>query len=214
MEPYMTKLSLRAVMALALGTCVLPTSFAQGAETAATPVAVQSGKATLSPENTHLQFVCAHRRADKPDPRTGTFTKFGGQAEVDAASKSLKSLSLDIETNSVSTEFKKLTDHLKGPDFFDTREHPKASFKSTKVTAGAKPGEYTITGDLTLHGVTKSIKAPATVSFSDGGFTVNSKFAIDRSEFGMTNLTENVENTVSLTFIVGQKNKVLANAGN
>ena len=210
----MKKLSLRAVMALALGTCVLPLSFVDGAEPAASPVAIQSGKATLSPENTHLQFVCAHRRADKPDPRTGTFAKFTGEAEVDAAAKSLKSLNVDIDTNSVSTEFGKLTTHLKSQDFFDTREHPKASFKSTKVTAGAKPGECTITGDLTLHGVTKSIKAPATVTFTDGGFTLNSKFAIDRSEFGMTFGAENVENTVSLTVIVGQKNKVLANAGN
>jgi polyisoprenoid-binding protein YceI len=205
----MKKLSLRAVVALAIGICCVPPSFVVAAETAASPVAVQSGKATLSPENTHLQFVCAHRRAEKPDPRTGTFAKFTGQAEVDAAAKSLKSLSIDIETNSLSTEFGKLTSHLKSQDFFDTREHPKASFKSTKITAGTKPGEYTITGDLTLHGVTKPIKAPATVSFSDKGFTLDSKFAIDRSEFGMNFGPDQVENTVSLTFIVGQKNKVL-----
>jgi len=206
----MKKLSLRAVAALAIGTCFVPLSFAAGAETAASPVAVQSGKATISPENSHLQFVCAHRKADKPDPRTGTFTKFTGQAEVDSAAKSLKSLSVEIDTNSLSTEFGKLTTHLKSQDFFDTREHPKASFKSTKITAGTKPGEYTITGDLTLHGVTKPVKAPATLSFSDSGFTLNSKFAIDRSEFGMNFGADAIENTVSLTFIVGQKNKVLA----
>jgi polyisoprenoid-binding protein YceI len=194
-------------------TCLFSVLSAKGAETAASPVAVHSGKATLSPENTQLQFVCAHRR-EKPDPRTGTFTKFSGQAEVDSSAKSLKSLSFDIDANSLSTEFSKLTSHLKSQDFFDTREHPKASFKSTKVTAGTKPGEYTITGDLTLHGVTKSIKAPATVSFSDKGFTLTSKFAIDRSEFGMNFGAEQIENTVSLTCIVGEKNKALAEAGN
>jgi polyisoprenoid-binding protein YceI len=209
----MKKHPLRAVMALAVGACSLPWSFVSGAETAPSPVAVSAGKATLTPENTQLQFVCAHRR-EKPDPRTGTFTKFTGQAEVDVAAKTLKSIRLDVDTNSISTEFAKLTGHLKGPDFFDAREHPKASFKSTKVTAGSKPGEYTVTGDLTLHGVTKSIKAPVTVTFSDGGFTLNSKFAIDRSEFGMNYGAEQIENTVTLTFTVGQKNKALAEAGN
>jgi len=200
----MKSFCLRTVVALGLGLCIVPVSSVTAAET---PVAVKSGKAALGPENTRLQFVCAHRR-EKPDPRTGTFSKFSGEAEVDA--QSLKSLTLEIDANSVSTEFGKLTTHLKSPDFLDTREHPKASFKSTKITAGTKPGEYNITGDLTLHGVTKPIKAPATVAVSDKGLTLTSTFAIDRSEFGMNFGAEQIENTVSMTFVIGEKNKALA----
>jgi polyisoprenoid-binding protein YceI len=184
-----------------------------GAETASTPVATDGGQAKLSPANTKLQFVCAHR-GPKPDPRKGTFTKFSGTAEVDASSKTLKSVALEIDTNSISTEFGKLTSHLKGPDFFDTRQHPTASFKSKKVTPGSKAGEYTVVGDLTLHGVTKEVKAPVTVVFGAEGMSLTSQFAIDRSQFGMNFGADKIENTVQLTVAVGEANPKLAEGGN
>ncbi len=210
MKNLFPRLALAAVLGASLSSLA-----AQAAEAPAarpTPVAVASGKAVLSPENTRLQFVCAHR-GPKPDPRVGTFAKYTGSAEVDASSSELKSLSLDIDTNSLTTEFGKLTSHLKTADFFDTREHPKASFVSTKVTSGAQPGEYTITGDLTLHGVTKSIKAPVKVAMQDGGLTLTSNFAIDRSEFGMDYGADKIENTVALTVVIGEKNKLFTEAG-
>jgi len=214
----MKQTALRTLLAAAFGSnlvALVAVSTAFAAETPAAapaPVAAKAGKAALTPENTRLQFVCAHR-GPKPEPRTGTFAKFTGVAEVDTQSKSIKSLSLDIDTNSVTTEFGKLTSHLKSPDFFDTREHPKASFISKKVVPGDKAGQFTVTGDLTLHGVTKEIKAPVTASFTNSGFTVTSDFAIDRSEFGMNYGSDKVENTVALTFVIGEKNKVLGEGG-
>ncbi len=179
---------------------------------AATPVAVNAGKATLSPENTRLQFVCAHL-GEKPDPRTGTFAKFTGTMEADVAAKSLKSLTLDFDVNSLATEFGKLTTHLKSPDFFDTREHPKASFVSKKIAPGTAAGESLVTGDLTLHGVTKSITVPVKTAFAESGITLTSDFAIDRSEFGMKYGLDKVDKKVSLTVVIGEKNKVFAEAG-
>jgi polyisoprenoid-binding protein YceI len=178
---------------------------------AATPVAVSGGKATLSPENTHLQFVCAHL-GDKPDPRTGTFGKFTGTLEADVAAKTIKAVSLDFDATSLNTEFAKLTTHLKSPDFFDTREHPKASFVSKKVAPGAAAGEFQVTGDLTLHGVTKSITLPMKATFANGGVTATSEFTIDRSEFGMKYGIDKVDKKVSLTVVIGEKNKVLSEA--
>lgn len=179
---------------------------------AATPVAVNAGKAALSPENTRLQFVCAHL-GEKPDPRTGTFAKFTGTMEADVAAKSLKSLTLDFDVNSLATEFGKLTTHLKSPDFFDTREHPKASFVSKKIAPGTAAGESLVTGDLTLHGVTKSITVPVKTAFAESGITLTSDFAIDRSEFGMKYGLDKVDKKVSLTVVIGEKNKVFAEAG-
>ncbi|HET6425498.1 MAG TPA: YceI family protein [Planctomycetaceae bacterium] len=176
---------------------------------AATPVPVAGGKAALTPDNTRLQFVCAHL-GDKPDPRTGTFGKFTGTLEADPAAKTIKSIALDFDATSLNTEFAKLTTHLKSPDFFDTREHPKASFVSKKITPGSAAGEFQITGDLTLHGVTKSITLPAKATFADGGVTVTSDFTVDRSEFGMKYGLEKVDKKVSLTVVIGEKNKVLA----
>ena len=50
-----------------------------------------------------------------------------------------------------------LDDHLNSEDFFDTKKFPKATFKSTKVESGSRPGELKVTGNLNLHGVTKPV---------------------------------------------------------
>jgi len=169
---------------------------------AAEPVTIKSGTAALSPDNTKIQFVCAHVGA-KPDPRTGHFAKFTGKAQIDAAANSLKSVSVEIDTNSITTEFDKLTNHLKSPDFFEVRQYPTAKFESTKITPGQ--GQSQITGKLTLHGVTKEISFPATVSITPSGMSLQSEFNIDRSQFGMTFGPDKVENKVALTIAVGDK---------
>ncbi len=171
------------------------------APVAASPVAVADGVAALSPENTKIQFVGTHSGA-KPDPRTGGFAKFSGQAEIDSAKK-LKSVSVEIDTTSLFTSIPKLTDHLKSPDFFEVDEFPTAKFESTQITGeGART---VVTGNLTLHGVTKEISFPATVQVEGEGLLLASQFDIDRTQFGMTYGEGKVENTVSLTVVVGEK---------
>jgi polyisoprenoid-binding protein YceI len=159
---------------------------------------VAGGMAAIGPENSKLQFVCAHVGA-KPDPRKGGFAKFSGKAEVDPAAKSLKSLALDIDTNSLWTEFDKLTTHLKSPDFFEVRRFPTAKFESTKIEPAA------ITGKLTLHGVTKEITIPATITVSDAGVRIASEFTINRLDYGISYDPKKVEEKVALTVVVGEK---------
>jgi len=178
---------------------------ALAAPTTLDPVRVESDVATLGPDNTRIIFVGTHL-GDKPDPRTGGFKSFSGKAEVDADTKMLKSVTLDIDAASLWTEFPMLTDHLKNADFFDVREHPKATFESTSLKAGeAGKGLYTLTGNLTLHGVTKEISCPAEITLTDEGLTVHSKFAIDRTEFGMNFGADKVEKNVALTVTIGAK---------
>ena len=167
-------------------------------------VAIEAGVATLAPENTKIVFVGTHSGA-KPDPRTGGFGKFTGKAEVDADAKTLKAVSVEIETGSLWTQIEMLTNHLKNADFFDVKEHPQAAFQSTKIEAGDATGSVTITGNLTLHGATKEISFPATVSITDAGLTLSSKFTIDRTEFGMTFGEGKVEKKVALTVVIGEK---------
>jgi polyisoprenoid-binding protein YceI len=179
----------------------------QSLAVAATPVAVSGGSATLSPDNTKIQFVGTHSPPKQPDPRTGGFAKFKGKAEVDAATKALKAVSVEIETSSLFTEIgDRLTNHLKSPDFFSVREYPKATFESTKIAAGTG-GKATITGKLSLHGVTKEISFPATVEVGEKGLTLTSEFSIDRTQFGMNyGLAEGgVEPKVSMKVVVGEK---------
>jgi polyisoprenoid-binding protein YceI len=165
------------------------------------PAPIESGIVKLTPENTKIVFVGTH--ANKaPDPRTGYFEQLNGQAEVDADAQSLKSVSLEIETNSLRTEFPKLTNHLNSEDFFDTRQHPTAKFESTRVAAGEN-GQTMITGNLTLLGNTKEISFPATVSVTDGGLNLKAEFTIDRTEFGMDKLQDGVEKAVNIKVTVG-----------
>jgi len=168
---------------------------------AATPVPAQASVCSLNPQNSKLQFVCAHV-GPRPDPRKGGFAKFSGQARLDTAGKALKSVSLEIESGSLWTEIDMLTNHLKSADFFDVRRIPTAKFESTKIEPGS--GKSQITGKLTLHGVTKEISFPATIEVSDAGLTLESEFTIDRSEFGMTYDPKKVENKVTLTVAIGE----------
>jgi polyisoprenoid-binding protein YceI len=168
-----------------------------------TPVPVTDGVAALSADNTKIQFTGTHV-GDKPDPRVGTFGKFSGEAKVDAEAKTLQSVTVEIDTTSITTGFQKLTDHLQSPDFLEVQEYPTAKFESTEIAA-ADGGQVTIKGNLTLHGVTKEISFPATVEVSDEGLTVHSDFSINRSEFGMDFSTDKVDDKVALSVVVGEK---------
>ncbi|MSR44343.1 MAG: YceI family protein [Phycisphaerales bacterium] len=94
-----------------------------------------------------------------------------------------------VQTSSVDTNNKKLDGHLKSPDFFNAAEFPTMTF----VSASAKftgDGKCDVTGDMTMHGVTKSITVPvecSTIS-SMGGATragFEAVFTIKRSDFGI-----------------------------
>jgi len=172
-----------------------------GAEAVAVPV--QGGVATLSPQNTKLQFVCAHVGA-RPDPRKGGFAKFMGKAEIDPATKTLHGLDVDIDTTSLFTEFDMLTNHLKSPDFFEVRRFPTAHFEATKIDPSSG-GACQISGKLTLHGVTKPISFPATVEVNDAGLKLKSEFTLDRTDFGINYDPKKVENKVTLIISVGEK---------
>jgi polyisoprenoid-binding protein YceI len=186
---------LATIVAAAVGT-LSGLGESRGETNAAVPVT--GGIAAISPENTKLQFVCAHVGA-KPEPRKGGFAKFTGKAQVDPTAKSLKSISLDIDTNSLWTEFDMLTTHLKSPDFFEVRRFPTAKFESTKIEPTS------ITGKLTLHGVTKEITAPATITVNDAGVRIASEFTINRLDFGISFDPKKVEDKVALTVVVGEK---------
>ena len=153
----------------------------------------------LNGGNAKVEFVATHV-GDKPDPRKGGFTELSGSIGLDSGKVS--SIAIEIDTSSLYTEINKLTDHLKSPDFFDVRQFPNATFKSTSITADSE-GEVSIRGDLTLLGVTKEIGFLAKVDTADGGVTLTSSFEIDRTEFGMDFGPDKVEKVVKMTVVVG-----------
>ena len=116
----------------------------------------------------------------------GGFTAFTGKINLVNAKPEESSVSVDIDAASLFVDDPKLADHLKTADFFDIAQFPKATFRSTKIEAGAKaPDTHTITGDLELHGQTKSITFPATITVADDSVTVKAGFSINRKDFGI-----------------------------
>lgn len=182
---------------------------ATGDASGLTPVPLEAGVAKLTPDNTRIEFIGTHV-GEKPDPRIGTFESFSGTVEVDPATKALKAISMQINPDSLKTQFDPLTAHLKNPDFLETSEYPELKFQSASVEPGAAPDQFVVKGDLTLHGATRPIAIPTTVSVTDAGVTLKSEFTIDRTEFGMDFGVEKVEKTVSLKVDVGSKNVIPA----
>lgn len=118
-----------------------------------------------------------------------TLTHFGGFAEFEGnitlvdGQAAGSAVEVVIKTASIFSDDPKLTNHLKTEDFFDVANIPEASFRSSEIKA-TEDG-YVVTGDFSLHGVTKSISFPAKIDVSDARFAVDSTFTINRKDFGM-----------------------------
>lgn len=86
----------------------------------------------------------------------GKFTKFSGSVLSDKPDFSDAKIDITIDVNSINTEAPQRDAHLKSADFFDVAKFPSIVFKSKKLTAAGK-NKYKLTGDITMHGVTKEI---------------------------------------------------------
>ena len=174
----------------------------QQTQAATTPVPVQS-VVFISPTNSRISFVGIHV-GDDPKPRLGGFKQLQGYAVVDPGSNTINSIVIDINVDSVWTQFEKLTGHLKNADFFDTATFPSARFASTAVNTGEN-GQCEITGELTLHGQTKAVSFPAQYRLQNGGLLLAAKFQLDRSQFGMDQMLSGVDKMVEVEIFVGQQ---------
>lgn len=114
----------------------------------------------------------------------GTFGDYSGSISVVDESIEKSSVSVKIDLKSLSIEPEKLKGHLMSPDLFDVEKFPTAEFTSTKIEP-AEGGKYQVTGNLTLHGVTKSIAFPAAIALTKEGATVKTEFGINRKDFGI-----------------------------
>ncbi|MDQ2921320.1 MAG: YceI family protein, partial [Acidobacteriota bacterium] len=138
-------------------------------------------KYLITPDTSKIEFDASKVTGS----HHGSFEKFSGS--IDYAGQPEKShVIITIDTASVTTDTPDLTKHLKTADFFDVAKYPQARFESTEIKAGGEKGAtHTVTGNLQLHGVTKSITFPATIVVSHGVTTVDSTFVINRKDFGI-----------------------------
>jgi polyisoprenoid-binding protein YceI len=178
------RLTLTAVFALFLITaCNDPASDKPKAATSeaapASSPAVKGEKYLITPDSSKIEFVGSKVTGS----HNGSFGKFSGA--IDYAGQPEKSrVTVTIDMSSVSTTEAKLTEHLKTPDFFDVAKFPQATFESTEIKPGGeKGGTHTITGNLQLHGVTKSITFPATITATPGGSYSRKHFQHQQKRF-------------------------------
>jgi polyisoprenoid-binding protein YceI len=118
----------------------------------------------------------------------GEFDKVSGTIEFDPANAAASSVEASIDVASISTRETDRDNHLKSADFFDAANFPVITFKSTSVAADGSG--YKVTGDLTIHGVTKPVTLEVesiTDEVKDGwGFMrrgLEAKTKIDRRDF-------------------------------
>ena len=147
-----------------------------------------SSKWVLDPTHSDLQFKIKHLMITNV---TGTFGQLSGDVTAEGDDFSNAAVNFTIGTDSINTNNEQRDGHLKSPDFFDVANHPEINFVSTNL---AKKGgeDYTLEGNLTMHGVTKPVSLD--VEFggiqqdpygqTKAGFEVSGK--INRKDFGLS----------------------------
>ncbi len=142
-----------------------------------------SGTETLEPnmEKCKITFV-----GSKPDGKhEGGFKKFKVDAEADFEDPSQSSLRIEIATESVWSDDKKLTAHLKAPDFFNVRKYPKIVFEATEIEPEDEEAA-TITGELKMLDKTEELEVPVVVEVDESTVKLVAEFKLDRTKWGMT----------------------------
>jgi polyisoprenoid-binding protein YceI len=139
----------------------------------------------ITPAATTIKFVGSGTAPGKA--HHGSFKAFNGLIELTPGAPGIKQITVDIDTTSLDADDPKLTGHLKSKDFFEVTTYPTAKFITTEIKPSTEKGTtHTLVGNLTLHGVTKSITIPVDVKIDGANITMTSKFSLDKNEFGMT----------------------------
>ena len=132
-----------------------------------------SGDYTIDTAHTRLGFSARHAMVTTV---RGEFRDFSGSAHVDTEDPARSSVKLTIDANSIDTGNPQRNGHLLSGDFFETEAFPEITFSSTDVSRDGQ--EWSITGDLTIKGISK----PVTVVFEETG-SAKDPFGNDRIGF-------------------------------
>lgn len=136
----------------------------------------------LDKEASKITFV-----GTKPDGKhEGGFKVFEVTAKADTEDVSASELEISIVADSLWSDDPRLTNHLKNPDFFDVRKHPKITFQSTSIQHPEEEGSLLIEGKMKMLDKEVEVKIPAKVEVSEKSYTITADFKIDRTKWGMT----------------------------
>ncbi|MEE4244018.1 MAG: YceI family protein [Kangiellaceae bacterium] len=119
--------------------------------------AADTYKLDIKGAHSFIQFTASHLGFSK---LLGRFNNFDGEFTYDPKNIGASTVNVTIDTQSIDSNHAERDKHLRSDDFLSAGKFPKATFKSTKVTDKGD-GTFTITGDFTLHGITKSVSIDA-----------------------------------------------------
>jgi polyisoprenoid-binding protein YceI len=143
----------------------------------------------IDPAHSSVQFSVRHMMVSNV---RGAFTKVAGSVHGDENDPTHATVEATIDTSSIDTREAKRDEHLRSPDFLDVAKYPTMTFHSKKI-AKTGDGRYDVTGDLTLHGVTREVvlhvegPSPA-MKDPRGGLRAGASATarISRRDFGIT----------------------------
>ena len=119
----------------------------------ALPVIALASMWTIDPDHTNIGFKVRHLMVSNVN---GNFGKHTGTVNIDDKDITKSKVKITIDTSSINTYVQKRDEHLRKADFFDVAKYPTMTFVSKKVVKAGKD-KLKVTGDLTLHGVTKEV---------------------------------------------------------
>jgi polyisoprenoid-binding protein YceI len=189
------------IAAYGLAVALLASSTVQAQGFSQSPAEVKAGAYVLDPNHGKVTWSVNHFGFST---YVGQFTGVAAKLAVDPKAPQSAALDVTIDTGSVGTLNPALDTHLKSPDFLDAAKFPQATFKATSVKpTGDKTAD--VTGDLTLHGVTKPVVLHA--AFNQAGVNpVDHKYSlgfagaavIKRSDFGIKTFVPYISDEVTL----------------
>lgn len=143
---------------------------------------------SIDPLHSHVTFSVRHMMVATV---RGQFKQYSGVVDLDPEDFTRSSFEGEIDVASIDTGNTQRDEHLRASDFFDAPNHPKITFKSTRIERKGE-GEYVVHGDITIRGVTKPIALDVEfhgLSRNPWGLTVagiSAKGTIHRKEFGVS----------------------------
>jgi polyisoprenoid-binding protein YceI len=143
----------------------------------------------LDPAHSTAQFGVRHMMISTV---RGTFEKVSGTVTLDEADLTRSVVDIQIDAGSVSSREPKRDAHLRSADFFDVEHHPTIRFRSTQIQQSKNAGNYRVTGDLTIRGVTKAVTldvvgptAPQVAPWGTIARGVSATGKVNRKDFGL-----------------------------
>ena len=143
---------------------------------------------TIDRAHSNATFKIRHMMSNT----TGSFGDFKGTIVADRENPAKSTVEFSIATASINTGTEDRDKHLRSADFFDVAQYPEITFKSTKIEPTKTKDLYNVTGNFTMHGVTKQIVLPVQfLGFAKdpwgnerAGFEIET--VLDRKDYGLT----------------------------